>query len=57
MSEATLGTETLLEVDGLFHEFARPGSGRGEQSNPLRVLDGLSLSVREGEFAAGPEKE
>jgi ABC-type nitrate/sulfonate/bicarbonate transport system ATPase subunit len=52
MSEATIGTETLLEVDGLVHEFARPGTGRRDESNRLRVLDGLSLSVREGEFAA-----
>ena len=52
MSEMALGTETLLEADGLVHEFARPGAGRRDESNRLRVLDGLSLSVREGEFAA-----
>jgi ABC-type nitrate/sulfonate/bicarbonate transport system ATPase subunit len=52
MSDLTIGTETLLEVDGLVHEFVRPGSGRRAKASRLRVLDGLSLSVREGEFAA-----
>ena len=36
----------VLEVDGLVHEFARPGAP------PLRVLDGIGLSVRPGEFTA-----
>jgi ABC-type nitrate/sulfonate/bicarbonate transport system ATPase subunit len=35
-----------LEIDGLVHEFARP------RRDPLRVLDGLDLAVRTGEFAA-----
>jgi ABC-type nitrate/sulfonate/bicarbonate transport system ATPase subunit len=36
----------LLEADGLVQEFPRPGAP------PLRVLDGLELRVRRGEFAA-----
>jgi ABC-type nitrate/sulfonate/bicarbonate transport system ATPase subunit len=35
-----------LEISGLIHEFARP------RRDPLRVLDGLDLAVRPGEFAA-----
>ena len=35
-----------LEVRGLAHEFPRPGQ------DPLRVLDGLDLAVRPGEFTA-----
>ena len=41
-----------LEVNGLVQEFARPGGGRRSKAEKLRVLDGLSLTVREGEFAA-----
>ena len=36
----------VLEVDGLVHEFPRPGDA------PLRVLDGIGLDVRRGEFTA-----
>ncbi|HEU5331756.1 MAG TPA: ABC transporter ATP-binding protein [Actinocrinis sp.] len=36
----------VLEVDGLVHEFPRPGAA------PLRVLDGIGLGVRPGEFTA-----
>ena len=36
----------VLEVDGLVHEFPRPGGP------PLRVLDGIGLAVRPGEFTA-----
>jgi ABC-type nitrate/sulfonate/bicarbonate transport system ATPase subunit len=35
-----------LEIDGLVHEFARPNR------DPLRVLDGVDLAVRPGEFSA-----
>ncbi len=35
-----------LEISGLVHEFARP------RADPLRVLDGLDMAVRPGEFAA-----
>jgi ABC-type nitrate/sulfonate/bicarbonate transport system ATPase subunit len=35
-----------LEIRGLIHEYPRPGRG------PLRVLDGLDLAVRSGEFTA-----
>ena len=35
-----------LEVSGLVHEFARP------HREPLRVLDGVDLAVRPGEFTA-----
>jgi ABC-type nitrate/sulfonate/bicarbonate transport system ATPase subunit len=35
-----------LQVEGLVHEFARPGR------EPLRVLDGLDLAARRGEFTA-----
>jgi ABC-type nitrate/sulfonate/bicarbonate transport system ATPase subunit len=37
---------SLLEVSGLTHRYPRPGG------SPLPVLDGLDLSVREGEIAA-----
>ncbi|MBR7831805.1 ABC transporter ATP-binding protein [Actinospica durhamensis] len=44
MTSTTL--EYALEADGLVQHFARPGR------EPLHVLDGLDLRVREGEFAA-----
>jgi len=40
-------SEFLLETKGLTHEYARPGG-----AEPLAVLDGLDLQVREGEIAA-----
>jgi ABC-type nitrate/sulfonate/bicarbonate transport system ATPase subunit len=39
-------TDHRLEISGLIHEFARP------RREPLRVLDGVDLAVRPGEFAA-----
>ena len=40
------GDEILLETKGLTHQYVRAGQ------EPLRVLDGLDLAVREGEIAA-----
>ena len=45
-STETTGTAYALDARGLVQRFARPGQ------EPLEVLDGLDLQVREGEFAA-----